>query len=531
MTMCNIHIHILSTHSVLLDILTVINTHYTPYVHILHYVHIYTHTVICTGAVDYTVHKIIHNSPHHPPYRHYTISTETLPGTWATGGTSKERNWDDERAGGDWAVNEWVVQSGSHSPKEGWIPTCLHRLSQTQCPVPVRRLPMPWVDDLLERIGRAKYITTLDLCKGYWQVPLEPTSRPYTAFRTPIGLYQFTVHPFGLHGAPATFQRLMDRVLQGCEEWCAAYLDDVVIHSNSWQEHLQHLRQTLEKITKAGLMLNVGKNEWARQEANYLGYHLGNRQLCPQVNKVEAICQSPRPKTKKEVRSFLGLVGWYKRFVLNFASIAAPLTNLLNKGVANPILWTEDCEAAFKTLKEKMCSSPVLQSPDFTESFLVQVDASAKGLGMVLVQGTQGNEKPVVYLSRKLLPRETRYSAVEKECLAIKWALESLRYYLLGREFSRETDHRALIWLHSMKDHNARVMRWYLSLQPFNFKVRHRPGRLNIVADYLSRFLAGTRLEEGGGNETKRLFVTAEGAALARLTHSCLLTKSARVLQ
>ncbi len=254
--------------------------------------------------------------------------------------------------------------------------------------------------------------------------------------------------------------------------------------------------------------------EWAKQEANYLGYHLGNGQLRPQVNKVEAICQSPRPKTKKEVRSFLGLVGWYRRFVPNFASIAAPLTNLLNKGVANPIPWTEDCEAAFKTLKEKICSSPVLQNPDFTQSFLVQVDASAKGLGAVLVQGTQGNEKPVVYLSRKLLPRETRYSAVEKECLAIKWALESLRYYLLGREFSLETDHRALTWLHSMKDHNARVMRWYLSLQPFNFKVRHRPGRLNVVADYLSRFLASNRLEEGGGNVTKHLFVTAEGAAL-----------------
>ncbi len=249
-------------------------------------------------------------------------------------------------------------------------------------------------------------VTTLDLCKGYWQLPLEPTSRPYTAFRTPIGLYQFTVLPFGLHGAPATFQRLMDKVLQGCEEWSAAYLDDVVIHSNSWQEHLRHLTQTLEKIKKAGLTLNVGKCEWAKQEANYLGYHLGNGQLRPQVNKVEAICQSPRPKTKKEVRSFLGLVGWYRRFIPNFASIAAPLTNLLNKCVANPIPWTEDCEAAFKTLKEKMCSSPVLQSPDFTQSFLVQVDASAKGLGAVLVQRTQGNEKPVVYLSRKLLPRE-----------------------------------------------------------------------------------------------------------------------------
>lgn len=164
---------------------------------------------------------------------------------------------------------------------------------------------MPRVDDLLERIGKAKYITTLDLCKGYWKVPLEPTSRPYTAFRTLLGLFHFTVLPFGLHGAPATFQRLMDRVLQGCEEWSAAYLDDVVIHSNSWEENLQHMRQTLERITEAGLTLNVAKCEWAKQEANYLGYHLGNGQLCPQVDKMEAIRQSPRPNIKKEVWSFL----------------------------------------------------------------------------------------------------------------------------------------------------------------------------------------------------------------------------------
>ncbi len=191
--------------------------------------------------------------------------------------------------------------------------------------------PMPRIDDLLERIGQARYITTLDLCKGYWQVPLDPNSKPYTAFRTPVGLFQFTVLPFGLHGAPATFQRLMDQVLQGCEGWSAAYLDDVVIYSNTWADHLEHLRQTLEKIQAAGLSLNVAKCEWARQETGYLGYHLGNGELRPQICKVEAIQCSPRPRTKKEVRSFLGLVGWYRRFVPDFANIATPLTDLLTK--------------------------------------------------------------------------------------------------------------------------------------------------------------------------------------------------------
>ncbi len=221
------------------------------------------------------------------------------------------------------------------------------------------------------------------------------------------------------------------------------------------------------------------------------------------MDKVEAVLLSSRPKSKKEVRSFLGLVGWYRRFIPNFASIAVPLTNLLSKTVNNPIPWTGDCEAALNTLKEKMCSSPVLQSPNYFQRFLVQVDASATGIGAVLAQGSAGEEKPVIFLSRKLLPRETRYSAIEKECLAMKWALDSLRYYLLGREFDLETDHRALTWIHSMKDHNARITRWYLALQPYHFKVWHRPGRLNVVADYLSRFQVSTRLGEEGGDLTK----------------------------
>lgn len=359
--------------------------------------------------------------------------------------------------------------------------------------------PMPRIDDLLDRIGAAGYITTLDLCKGYWQVPLEVSSRPYTAFRTPAGLFQFTVMPFGLHGAPATFQRLMDKVLQGCEEFSAAYLDDVVIFSATWEEHVQHLRTVLQKIKMAGLTLNVAKCDWARQETRYLGYQLGKGEVRPQMDKVEAIQKCPRPQTKKEVRSFLGLAGWYRRFVPQFATIAAPLTALTTKHQKNPVNWTEDCETAFNTLKTYLCSSPVLRSPDFSRRFVVQVDASEVGLGAVLAQREVEAEQPILYLSRKLLPRESRYSVIEKEGLAIKWALESLKYYLLGREFDLETDHRALTWINSMKDHNSRLTRWYLSLQPFKFMVRHRSGKSNMVADYLSRLPRLCQPTGGGG--------------------------------
>lgn len=165
--------------------------------------------------------------------------------------------------------------------------------------------------------------------------------------------------------------------------------------------------------------------------------------------------------------------------------------------------WTEECEQAFTRLKAHLCTSPVLRSPDFTKRFLVQVDASAKGIGAVLAQGEVGREQPILYLSRKLLPRETRYSTIEKEGLAIKWALDSLRYYLLGREFDLKTDHRALTWIHTMKDQNSRVTRWYLSLQPFQFNVRYRARRSNVPADFLSRLPSLVNPGEEGGNVTE----------------------------
>ncbi|KAL3999724.1 growth arrest and DNA-damage-inducible protein [Sarotherodon galilaeus] len=347
--------------------------------------------------------------------------------------------------------------------------------------------PMPRVDDLLERVGSARYITTLDLCKGYWQVALAPEAKELTAFKTPFGMYQFKVMPFGLQGAPATFQRLMDHVLRDVSAFSAAYLDDVVVYSQSWEEHVIHLQKVLHSIRMAGLTINPKKCSIAKREVEYLGFVVGSGKIKPQVGKIEAIQSFPVPTTKRKVRGFLGLVGWYRKFIPSFAERSTALNDLTKGSAPNKVRWTEDCEQAFRDLKEAVCTHPVLHSPDFNKPFILQTDASGVGLGAVLQQEVDGERRPVVFLSRKLLDRETRYSTVEKECLAMKWAIEALRYYLLGRHFTLETDHRALQWLNRMRDANARIAGWYLSLQPYDFTVQYRPGKSNVVADCLSR--------------------------------------------
>ncbi|KAI3377106.1 hypothetical protein L3Q82_000303 [Scortum barcoo] len=357
--------------------------------------------------------------------------------------------------------------------------------------------PLPRLDDLIERVGQARFITTLDLCKGYWQVPLSDAARPLTAFRTPQGLWQFTKMPFGLHGAPATFQRLMNKVLAGMHTFAAAYLDDIVIYSNSWQEHLSHVAKVLREIKKAGLTINPRKCAVAKQETQYLGYVLGGGVIKPVQDKVEAIRARERPTTRKQVKSFLGLVGWYRRFIPGFSARAAPLTDLTST-TKTKVMWGEEQEKAFQDLKQALCQEPVLQSPNFDLPFTVQTDASNRGIGGVLLQGEGEEKKPVAYISRKLFSRETRYSAVELECLAIKWAIDTFKYYLLGREFNLETDHKALQWLERMKDTNSRITRWFLSLQPYRFSIHYRPGKQNTVADFLSRNVVG---EPAGGEE------------------------------
>ncbi|XP_056622843.1 retrovirus-related Pol polyprotein from transposon 17.6 [Triplophysa dalaica] len=336
--------------------------------------------------------------------------------------------------------------------------------------------PMLRVDELLDRLGKARYLTSLDLTKGYWQVPLAPEAREKTAFSTPSGHWQYTVLPFGLHGAPATFQRMMDILLRPHQAYAAAYIDDLVIHSGTCDTHLDRLRRVLMDLRKAGLTVNPKKCHLGLAEAQYLGYRVGGGLI--HTPGEEGRSRLERPSTPQQIP-------------------ASPLTDLTKKGQPDKVKWNPETEQAFQTLKEALPSSPILHAPDFGCPFILQTDASDTGLGAVLSQLKDGIEHPVVYISRKLTPAETRYATVEREALAIKWAVLELRYYLLGRSFTLVTDHAPLQWMSKAKDTNARITRWFLTLQDYHFTVKHRAGSSHGNADGLSRMWSGGTSRSG----------------------------------
>ena len=293
--------------------------------------------------------------------------------------------------------------------------------------------------------------------------------------------------PFGLQGAPATFQRMMDRLIQGLGGFTAAYLDDLVIYSSTWKEQLQHLRQVFGYLQEAGVTSKPKKCQFAMQ-CRYLGHIVGNGTVQPELGKIDTVKSFAIPETKTHVHAFLGLTGYYRRFIPDYTTVALPLTDLTKKSAPNQVCWDQKCDRAFRKLKELLSSSPILQSPDFSRTFVLQTDASDRGVGAVLSQiGEDGVEHPVSYYSRKLLLREQRYSTVEKELLAIKLATNAFKVYLLGQQFMIVKDHRSLEWLDRLKENNARLTRWSLVLQPFDYIEKHRQGKENGNADALSR--------------------------------------------
>ena len=357
--------------------------------------------------------------------------------------------------------------------------------------------PIPRIEELIDGIGDAKWTTALDLTKGYWQVPMEKSSQEKTAFVTPWGKYELTTMPFGLVAAPSTFQRLMDQIFHDTHQYAVAYLDDIIVHSQTWDEHIYHLREVFTRLQQAGLKIKEKKCRFACNSCTYLGHVVGNGQVRPMEAKVKAVKEFKQPKTKKDVRAFLGLCGYYRRFITTFSTRATPLSNLTRKEMPKRVIWTEQLETSFQKLKDMLTNYPVLSTPIWGKEFILQTDASNSGIGYVLSQqDDMGDEHPIAYGSRKLLPRETKYSVIEREGLAIVEGVKHFRVYLEGVPFRIETDHNPLTQLSQLKDSHGRIARWILALQPYNYTMAYRPGRRNGNADGLSRE-HGSRLEEG----------------------------------
>ena len=323
--------------------------------------------------------------------------------------------------------------------------------------------PIPRIADCIDQIGNAKFVSTFDMLKGYWQVPLTQRAREISAFVTLSGLYQYKVMPFGMKNAPATFQRMVNKLVQDIDG-CEGYIDDVVIFSDNWSDHIRQIERFFQIMREAKLTINLMKSEFGKATVKYLGHIVGQGQVRPLDAKIQTIVKYPIPTSRKELARFLGMAGYYRNFCLNFSEIAAPLTNLLSKKVK--FVWTDDCQLAFDKVKLLLQKSPVLKSPDYEKPFKLIIDSSDIGTGSVLVQeASDGLDHPVSYFSKKFLKYQKNYSVVEKETLGLVLALEHFDVYLGSTPFKIKvyTDHNPLTFLKTMKNKNQRLVRWSLA--------------------------------------------------------------------
>ncbi|KAK3107513.1 hypothetical protein FSP39_016272 [Pinctada imbricata] len=346
--------------------------------------------------------------------------------------------------------------------------------------------PLPRVDDFLESLSGCSYFSTLDLAQGYWQCKMADSDKHKTAFSTHKGLYQFNVMPFGLCNAPATFQRLMENVLGNLTwEKCLCYLDDIIIYGKTFSEAIQNLELVFECFRKANLKLKPSKCHLFLTEVSFLGHVVSAKGVQCDPSKIEAVKSWPTPQNVKEVKSFLGLAGYYRRFIPNFSAISFPLNRLMRK--KQPFVWDDSCDSAFVKLKQLLTSSPILAFPTENDPFILDTDASLTGIGAVLSQIQNGEEVVIAYASKSLNKSQRRYCTTNRELLAVVTFVRHFRHFLLGRHFTIRSDHASLVWLRNFKEPEGIVARWISILDTFDYELQYRKGENHVNADSLSR--------------------------------------------
>jgi ribonuclease HI len=344
------------------------------------------------------------------------------------------------------------------------------------------KYPLPRIEDLLDRLKKAKFFSKIDIRSGYHQMKIREQDIPKTAFTTRYGLYEFVVVSFGLTNAPAYFMNLMNKVfMEELDRFVVVFIDDILIHSETTDEHEEHLRIVLERLRQQKLYAKFSKYEFWMEKVAFLGHVLSAEGIAVDPSKVESVTKWEQPLNVTDVRSFLGLVGYYQRFIENFFKIAKPMTELLKNNTK--FEWSEACEKSFQELKKRLTTAPVLTLPDTKKDFLVYCDASKQGLGCVLMQ----EGKVVAYASRQLKKHEENYPTHDLELAAVVHALKICRHYLIGNRCELFSDHKSLKYFFTQTELNMRQRRWLELIKDYDVEINYHPGKANVVADALSR--------------------------------------------
>ena len=347
--------------------------------------------------------------------------------------------------------------------------------------------PINRIDDSLDALTGSKLFSVLDLRSGYWNVNIAEQDRPKTAFAIPgSGLWQFKKMPFGLCNAPATFVRLMEKVLRGLSfKICLVYLDDIIVMSKTFEEHLENLAQVISCLKEADLKLHPKKCDLFKEKVSFLGHVVSADGIATDPAKLESVLNWPVPKNLKQVRSFIGFCSYYRRFIKGFADIARPLHKLTEAG--QKFEFNDSCMRAFETLKTALTSAPILGYPNSEDPFILDTDASNEGMGSVLSQTQNGVERVIAYFSKAFSKQERRYCVTRRELLDVVASIKHFHHYLYGQKFLVRSDHGALRWIFNFKNPEGQLARWLETLATYDFKIEHRAGRVHSNADGLSR--------------------------------------------